>query len=382
MLTRRNPPATRSDEGSILLSMLGVLVLGAITLVMLSATLDLQRRGRESRDWHHAISGGDAGVEQVRVLLAEGARGSTLTGGGVLGAVDYTWDARRVGSTWHVRSTGVVDGRSRVVEADLRRTSWFDDGIFAERGIRLGGGNEVTSYDSRTGAWNTGAGTVGTNGELRMAGSTLVDAGRLHGPSARCDGAGCAGTVLDGHPEPRDLAPLRAAISDDIARLCPGLGEAWVASRSSPLVGGTTRCMSSMRVDVDTELVGATADNPVVVYVTGDVRIDGGVSLNCRRCGRRNLPDSPSLVVYSTGARLRVGNHAAVAGAFAVPDAVCVGTPSDAHATLYGGLVCADSTNQGQWAMRYDEALLDGPTGTWDVVAWREELQTTTSRPG
>lgn len=361
--------------------MLGVMIVLGLALVMISQSLNLQLATRDDRDWQAALAGGDAGVQHALTRVLAGVAATSFTERGTLGSVTYETAATLVDGTWHVRSVGTRGGRTRVVEAAFRRESDLPYAIFAEHELLVRGGSTIGSYDPRTGASDTGEGIAATNGRLRVAGGSDVDGAVLRGDAARCAGPGCGSVLLAGEAEPYDLGPLRDRIDDGVAQHCGGLVSSWVASRDPALVAGQTLCFSSMTFDVDTEILLASPADPVVVYVTGDVTVQRGVSVNCGGCDDGELPRAAALLLYVDGARALIGNNATVAAGLFAPDASCNGTPSNAQAVLHGGLVCSEATNHGGWSMLRDEELVDATSREWEISEWREELVSTTSIP-
>lgn len=380
---RHRPPRPdlRSDEGSLLFALLGVLVVTGIATSLFAVTRNLQDQTRSGRDHQVAITGADAGVHHAltTISLLQDPTVTALQDTSTVGDVDFSWTAERAGAGWQVRARATKGGRERVVEAVVERSSRFVIGAFADVAFTMRGGNGVDSYNSSTSATDTGNGSVGTNGALEMNGNAHADRIHLFGPNATCTKSGCDSGQLVGVNEPLDVDAMTAAIQAEMDAACGGNHSGWLASAGGPLVGGTTYCFSDMTVDADVVLQGASSANPVTIYLSGDFDMANHVRLNCAGCGAGSTPDAAGLQVYGTGTSFRLGNHAWLAAAIAVPNASCQGSPSNAQAEVFGAMVCDDLSNQGGWNFHFDDSLLDLGNGQWDVTAWREEVGGTTS---
>lgn len=380
--TRR--PTLADDGGSMLFALLGVIMVAGLAVALFTISLNLQRQTRSDRDFQTAITGGDAGVYQAltQISFLPDATTSSLADTSTIGDTTYSWTADRVGATWQVRARAETGGRTRYVEAEVSRSSRFIIGAFADVAFTMRGSNGADSYNSRTGTIDTGNGSVGSNGALTMNGNAFADRIFLYGDNATCDGNGCSSGELTGSDQPFDIDALTADIEAEMDAACVGGYEGYVASTYGDLVGGTTYCFSSMFVDSDVVLQGASLDDPVTIYLSGDFDMSNHTHLNCLACvDETSVPLATALQIYGTGTSFRIGNQSEMAAAVAMPNASCQGSPSNAQADIYGAMICDDLSNQGGWRFHFDESLLDLGNGQWDVTAWREEVGGTTSFP-
>jgi hypothetical protein len=386
----------RSDDGSIFLALLASIVIGGLIVTLVSTTISGQGKVRRDRDFQLAINGADAGVNQALTVLSQLPPGSTTTAlnsqelpdeaPGIAGDVDYTWSASKdTIISWRIRAVGERNGTQRTVEALAMRDPTFFMAAFADVGLTMKGGNQVSSYSATQ--VGTGNGAVGSNGTIRSigAGSSYVDLIMLMGSSAGCEGNICETTPIVGFNNAFDLEAIADGIREAMEDTCDGTFTAYNAGTGPPLQGGTTYCFSSVTVPSQGSIPmqNASGDNPVTILMTGDFRTGNQSNINCPigGCTVSQFPEAKSLQIYSTGPLVALGNQSAIVGAFAAPYAACVGNPSAAQADIYGALICNDLTNQGGWNFFFDDRLLNLGSGEYDIVEWREEHSNTTSFP-
>ena len=407
-------PRRDNDEGSLLLAALMSMVLVGLVLVMLSTVTASTKKSGHSRDFAAAFQAADAGAQEA---LFEANQQHTLPvqsspkTGTVVGG-KYSWYATNTptatpGSEYYIYSTGTVGSVNRTLRvwiisqsstsgATLPSTttttttatttaglptmqprvgSRFVNALLTNVDTQFRGGNVLDSYDSRTGATNTGRGIAATNGTAEFRGSAAADGVILDNYSANPNDNRCTGTPCSNLGRGASAVDLTSPASQqfllDAQAACASAGRPAVPWRASQQlnqtltpVAGTGRCYSSMNFDVNTTVTG-TPSAPVVVYVTGDVIVGSGVSVNYPTATA--TPVTGNFVIYSTGKRVALGNSTSdtttVVWALWAPNADCAGNPSNAHATIYGAMVCSTVANQGGWQMHYDDSL------GWDSVA-------------
>jgi len=379
-----NPLAGRraGDDGSMILALLGVLMSTGMIVVLFSLTMNVMAATREDRDFQFSLHGGDTGVYQALTqisLLSDPAVGSLSATGGI-GDASFSWTAERVGSAWRVTSQGTRGERSRKIEATVARASTFLIGAFADVAFTMRGSNGADSYDSASGETGTGMGSIGSNGAITMNGNAFADRILLYGEPASCSGNGCSSGDIEGSDTPFNIDAVTAAIEQGMDANCSAGFSAYQSSLHGTLTPGV-HCFTSMLIDTDT-LVGAAAawDNPVIVYLTGNLDMSNNTRLNCATCfDAASTPDAGALQIYSTGPQVTLGNHVFVAAGIAAPNASCQGSPSNAQAEIYGSMICSDLSNQGGWNFHFDTNLLRLGNGYWDITDWREERNDTTS---
>lgn len=385
----------RTERGSIPLTLLVTIVVGGVVAALFTQVVATQRSVTFDREYQAAIAVADAGAQQalttISALPSPEPVGTTLTSatsatgpeGTSSGDGSFAWTAEKADpTTWEVRATGTVDGVERVIEATVSRDAPFFLAGFADLTLTLIGNNTATSYPS------SGFGAIGSNGTVTMNGGTDADFVYLFGGSATCEKPGCSNATEIGNPEPLDLEPFRAQVQQEMDANCAGGFTAWRPSllKGQPLNGGDVICATDVTWDADLVLSGATQDNPVRFYVTGDVTPAKGGSgnaleINCPGCKGISdpQPESGALRINTLGAAFETGNQSHVAAAVLAPNAGCSGGPSSAGTQFYGSMVCEDIGNNGGWDFHYDERLGQIGVGEYEIEEFREESTGTTS---
>lgn len=380
------------DDGSLVLTLLVAIIVAGLAATLVGTTMTGQRKVRHDRDFQLAINGADAAVQQAVTVISTlpyGAGHAHLDSTGRdtrLGDdIDFEWTARRTSPiAWEIRGTGVRNGVARTVEALAVRDAMFFLAAFADIGFVMRGNNEVRSYNAIH--TNTGFGAVGSNGTIEILGnSSWVDLVMLMGPNADCvRNIRCQDRPIHGFSEAFDLNAVAENIEESMNAACaPGDFRAYNASVDGDLRGGQTYCFTTMSTPNHGgfEVVNGSADNPAIVYLTGNFTTGNHSRINCpsSACTLSARPDSAALQIYSLGEQVTIGNHTSIAAAIAAPRANCQGAPSNAQASLYGAIVCKDLRNQGGWNFYFDERLLNLGSGQFDIREWREEPGGTTS---
>lgn len=398
------------QDGSMVLALLASIIIGGLIVTVVATTMTGQRATRGDRDYQTAINGADAAVQQAYSIISRigedddpaCASGSVPAATCVLtdehlalatelgDGQSFSWTAEQITPVrWQIRGSGFVNGVERVVEAEAAQDAIFQVGAFADIGFRMNGSNFVRAYNASQS--NTGNGSIGSNGLIRINGNSRADIINLFGPNARCENS-CGGsttstgtTVETGFSEVFDVDAIEDAIRESMSTACPSPTlPSYTSTADGPLQGGQTYCLQSIDLPNRAELrlsSDASSGNPVIVYVRGDVTIGNHSEINCSAgCGAEtDRPDSGALQIYTLGERFQIGNQSQVAFAAAAPAATCQGSPSNAQATIYGALVCNDLTNQGGWDFHFDERLAGIGAGEFRITDWREEAPGTSS---
>ena len=375
----------QGESGSMPFALIGIILVAGLCAALFSTTIATQRSVREDRQFHRALNGSDAGVQQALTQISELPDNGTshIDGTATVDGVEFEWSAARTGSQWEVTSQGVAGEQTRTVEATIERHGTFLVGAFADLRLTLLGNNHVDSYNSATGATDTGVGSVGSNGDIILNGGAFADVVMLYG-DATCTGHGagngCDDGQVSGQDSRFDIEAIENSIAATIDSTCGDTFEDYVASSYGPLVAGETYCFLRMEVDRDVEIQAAadgsppSVDNPVTILLDGNFYMKKKFHLNCSGCDAAGAtPDSGALQIYGTGDTFDVENHANIAAAIAMPAANCEGPAAQAH--IYGALLCDEIKSRGGWKFHYDEALENVDSGFWDITGWREEMQ-------
>lgn len=418
----------RSDEGSLVVALLGSVVAAGVMVVVTAAAVNALRTARHDRDFSDSVHAAEIGVEDILRSLNDGTDSAcedagSCTGSGAAGETTYSYTAIEVpgGNTWEVAATATRNGVTRTIEVVLERPSRFWLAAFTESpgdpSLEMRGSNHASSYD-HAGNNDTGQGAVGSNGTIRLHGDAHADVVHVYGPNAVVI---CSGGTCDEPVEGTNSAvTLETDFILDALAACPTTPTAWRASEhiATPIQLTTHfsvaeqahitspvglllphpsgyHCFTDVIFDVPT-LVARTPDasgelQPVIVHAQGDVRVDVGThnKVNCLPVVCTNgggldtsllpAPDAAALQIFTLGSNVTFRNHNSIAAAIYAPNALCAGAPSNAQAAVYGSLICNQIDNEGGWTFRWDENLEDIAGQLFDVVEWREEVGGTTS---
>lgn len=413
----------RDESGSMVLALLATIVASGLMLAVVSYAFHGQRLVRFDRDHSRVIQQADAGVNEVLYRLSLPASDplritaafpvlappgpAPLTAPETLGDGTFRWRVDPVppGQTavWKVESYGTINGVQRHVRAMVEQPRPFRLAAFADSSMTLRGGNTVDSYTS--GAWNTGNGTVGSNGNMTFNGAGVVaDGVEVHDFEAkpgvqRCvsNGNTLCTTSKTNHDALKDLSSDAALgfITEGIEVGCTAANtwRTWTGTAIVRLdntsfastLGPGVHCFNEIAIgkNVIANVTG-TATNPTIIYLLGastpggySVAVGNGARVNCPTlsgglCSPR--PEASRLQIYTKAlGDVRIGNHSHFAGIIYAPQASCRGNPSNAQAHYYGALVCSIITNQGGWRFHYDERLADVGAGGHDIIRWSED---------
>lgn len=387
----------RGEGGSLPMAMLAIIVVTGMVTAFFATAMSGTRQVRTDRSFNLAINGAEAGVQQALTRIIQTTPGTTSLDSSAVpaaeravGAAGFEWQATKVTpALWRIRATGNVDGVERTLETEATRDLRFFVAAFSHLGFDYNGGNDSDSYNDST--LDGKQGSVGTNGNIRFKGNADADKIYLFGSDATCDGAPCPVPRPDPCPDCRevisspdayDVEGVKEMIAQEAAAACTSYTD-WTYG-DYDLVGGTTYCFNKMTFPSKAEydLVGATIDNPVKVYMpeTGILSFGNQSQVNCAVCDTTGRPDSGALQIYSLGQTVEFGNHVDVAMALEAPNATCDGIKtSDAQTEIYGSLICNSVDNQGGWEFHYDESLLNLASGEFELGDVREEVGGSTS---
>jgi hypothetical protein len=136
-------------------------------------------------------------------------------------------------------------------------------------------------------------------------------------------------------------------------------------------------CYRNVTFYRDTEVTG-TADNPVVIYATGSVGLDGqGRRVNCVNCATRRSTEAPpvaaALQFYLGGSGTFTGGPGGQFGGTVFgPTATC-GSPGNSGNHVFGSLICDTISGVGQWEFHYDTSLENIGNSIFHVTRWQED---------
>lgn len=153
---------------------------------------------------------------------------------------------------------------------------------------------------------------------------------------------------------------------------------------------GNFYCYDNLLLDADTTIsTGASINDPVIIFVDGNVRMAAGnnsqqrVSVGCGTGGCTpgvSTPVAGRLWIFVRGNEVGVRTQSEFAGVLWAPQSVCgsagpgSGGGSIAQADFYGSMICGEiAPGQGGWRFHYDESLAGIGNGEFASSAWREQ---------
>jgi hypothetical protein len=407
------------DRGSIPAVLLTSIIVAGLVVVLVAAVLINQRTARFDRSYTTVLQEADEFAQQAAHHLIRGA-----------------WDPDRddpVGQTYQIASAttcpAVADGDvcmtatkisplrweieasaaartqatevvTRTVSLDVVDNPRFFLAAFADTSMQLRGSNAAASYGN--GAWDTGNGIVGTNGDIRLNGnSTEVDGVHLHNwdnyPDLdRCEHPG-GNDCDDVQAMPDAISPsarfgprldvggtrLATDFIDETIAACEtasgGTLPSYTSSTDGTVISASTfpECVENLTFDTDVTI--NPLSGPLEVYVRGQLSIANGVSVNCPLavgCDVSNPlsdPDATRLQIFSQGGDVTIGNHTEIVAGIYAPRSDCSGNPSNAQGQIFGSMICDTIGNNGGWEFHYDDKLETVGSGVYVMDDYREE---------
>lgn len=169
----------RSEEGSVIIAMSVIMILGALSTAVLARSLTTIRSARQNQDFNTALGGADAGISDALFRLDQA--GSANTGsfcvGGAAGACTFSsvpgspgtqYTARAVdANTFTVLSKGIINGRPHAAQATLTRSLAYPFAIFGKTSVHFNGNGAAIYPKNADGSIATGfSADVGTSGTI------------------------------------------------------------------------------------------------------------------------------------------------------------------------------------------------------------------------
>jgi hypothetical protein len=398
-----------SDEGSLMVSLLAVLILTSLVAVTIATVATGQKQTRFDNSFERALQVAEYGLDEMAALVQsdptapDGAfapiEGEVSSGG------KFATTATRTGDVWTIESTGVSpDGRERRLQAQVEVTGLFNLAVFGKIFVDFNGGNGASSYNSESNStvchtdstsradvvagdfsvepcFQTGQGVVATNGKLFLKGQAAADADRmeihfardeeylaglepLEGATGYCNGvpATCGAYnefVTDAAGDSvRRLSYFRKPIELPAITVCDGLGAPSGFNGNGSLGGGVYN-FTDVTLRESTVFTG-TPENPTVICMSGKLTVPNHNAVNFEPAPAGGTQPRPpgSLFIFNrysgTGTGIDMGTHAAISAAIYAPDASFQG---GAQGNVFGTLIAHSIDNNGGWNFHYDEAL-------------------------
>lgn len=391
MTRRRLAFRTRDDEGSMMLFILVLVVVGALTAVSMATLVRGQKVARHDQAFTGALPGADQSIQLAVQRLNAGRAASLPTAPASVSAngcpTAVGWYATKVSTLQYaVWSTNIVNGVTRCVHGIITQGARFPLAAFADANVTFRGNNHANSYNHLYPGATSTDGDVGSNGDVTFNGNASADGVELFNYAAynnagRCSGSPCSNVATVNAKEDITSGYATQFINAGLASggaNCPASPTAWVASAHAYSLPSGVSCWSSLTFDGTSTAAGSVSSTcdpndpgyqPTIVYVTGNVSMANHINVNWNGS---STPNACSLQIYSLGQQVAIGNHTTVAGVIWAPFATCAGNPSNAQADIYGAVVCGSIGNQGGWGFHYDDALGGLGDGYWDLGHYSE----------
>ncbi len=167
-----------------------MLLLSAAVVTRTTSNLD---NVRHTQDYSSALAAADAGIADALFRLDQGMT-ATFTGAGAAGGGTFTYTATKMThNKWVLRSRGEVAGVAHTVQAEVTRDAKYPYAIFTEQALTFNGngGANITSYNSTTGALDTGNAFIGSNHSITVNGGGGGDGQHYYTPAGSCSASAC-----------------------------------------------------------------------------------------------------------------------------------------------------------------------------------------------
>lgn len=394
-------PRLGEERGSLPLALLTMLLVGSVISVTTATVITGQEQTRFDQGFEQSLPIAEVGLDRMVSLVESRARTQsfymplTTVGGG-----SYQGQAVLDPSTttWTIASTGrAANGTQRTLQVKVSQRGVFTVAAFGRDFSDFNGGNGADSY--RSGTWSggtftrlpnaglvcgaaicaarqTGNGIISTNGRLKLKGQTFdtTDGAEIHFarervPSALPGATGyCEGvpSVCSGYNQVRDASRPLADGNRKLEYFRDPIELPPVSLPGSPTgafdgagktVAPGTYIYTNATLYSTTTFTGTPA-NPVVIYLTGSLKVPSSQDVNFDAFGGTVGPrPSSSLLIYSSAAAgnaFDFGSSARVSAALYGPSGSFAGG-SQGH--MFGSMAVANINNTGGWTFHYDEAL-------------------------
>lgn len=419
------------DDGSIMLSLLGIVILTSVVSVGLATVVKGQAQTRHDNAFAQALSGAETGLDSMVANIKATPASTTqspISGTNASTGAGYRTTATDTNGVWLVDSVGssaLPDGHvvNREVQETVTVTGLYAVPLFGDSALTMGTGSGVNEYDSGTNGSASPASceVLPDTGVLGLAATTMcIPSPSSTGPAATNGGLTMTGTDLPNFSQVDigDSAPAGYS-NPDATGTCIG---DQVACASTSLVRTTaalsypdsTECSSGIGVNAST-IGGSNYLAAGALYdVLGDLTLNAAVTANLSNlsssaitlCFNGNLlipslgaagvtlpwnsylytalplryaPRPPATLrlidtATTAGSVIRIGDainpETALSAVIYAPHATCV---VSGHLDLYGALICGSVSAPDGITVHYDKQLAGSTTEqTVTVSNWRE----------
>ena len=361
MLNRTDHDLQRDERGSIIIGMAVLMILTLLGTAVLARTLGTLASVRRTQDFSAALASADGGLAEAlfKIDQVQGVSFDNLGSPGVIGGGQYTYKATKVDElTWTIKAKGVVNNVPHAIQATVVREVTYPYAVFTQQTYDVNGNNSnnIYSYNSLTGAQNTGKAYVGSNHAIEVnGGGTAGDAQHYYTPNGAC--VGCVNPIQKQGPR---------AIPDPVApttyQSCPAGG---VFTGTINGGNGTTYlCNTNVTFSGSVNV----SNGPVLVYVGPGYTID----MDDATINRGTGAHAKNFRILKAGTGEISADKAEITGVIYAPSADI--RVNGGHFTIDGSItVNAMRINGGpNYHVRYDDNLSTVVTQDWKVQDWTE----------
>ena len=259
--------------------------------------------------------------------------------------------------TWELLATAQQGGVQRQVGALLVRqiNSLFSGGLFGSNGVTLSGAAFTDSYDSSLGAYGGAnkfqTGNVSSNGNISLAGSSIIKGDAIPGPGKSVSFAGTASVT--GLTTPAASTRTLPAVTVPIG--ATNLGAINLGGIATQTLTAGNYSATSLSITHSGQLIIDASAGAVNLYVTGTVAVAGAGIANAS-----GLPANFFLAQVG-GANVTFSNGSAFYVTVYAPNSA-LSVPGNGD--FYGAFVGASISLSNSGKIHYDQNLRNSNFGT------------------
>ncbi|MDQ1402592.1 MAG: hypothetical protein QOG03_908 [Actinomycetota bacterium] len=369
MLMRAMSRPRRDESGSLILAMGVMMILTFLSIAILARSVASLKNVRRTQDFSAALAAADGGMSEALFKIDQ-VQSTDFSGTGTLTTGStFSYTAHKVDTnTWTVTAKGTVNGVAHAVQSTVKRSVRYPYAIFAEQDLRLNGnGNfNVQSYNSTSGATNTGNAIVASNHGITLNGGGAGsggDAQVYYTPNGSCTGCWNGKQVVGPYhptavsvPTSFQACPTGGAFSGTIN------GQAGLAFKCT--APGVTSVSFSGTISV--------TNGPVVIYIGSGVSVSMADATINRGAGTHGK----DFIIEKVGADVfDVGNGSHAVNMNGVLDAPQVDLTVDGGQMTIDGSITVNSfrvNGNPNFTMNYDDSIATITTSSWSVSDWQE----------
>jgi hypothetical protein len=433
-MRRRTLILPRSDEGSIIVAMLAVMILTGVVSIGMATVITGQKATQHDQTFAQALTGAESGLDSMvaQVKASPSASSFTpLTGNDASTGVSYNASAAFTASTssWLIDSVGTATRAGQTVRREVQETvkvaGLYDVPLFGDTALTAQTGSGVGVYDSGTNgnAPATSCSVLPDTGLLGLAATTMCTPAQTStGPAATNGSLTASGSDLSNFSEiDIDNSTANSAINPDATGTCVGdatvCASSQVISQPQKLIyPDSTACAGGIGATAST-ITGSNYLAAGAVYnVLGNLTLNAAVTANLSNlsssaitlCFNDNLlipslgaagvtvpwnsytssvlplqftPRPPATLQFidtatsTSSSTIYIGDtlnpETAISAIIYAPHANCV---VSGHLDLYGTLICGSISAPGGVTVHYDSELkaVGATEQTVSVTNWHE----------